>query len=637
MFKLSWFNQGLKIAGACAALTALSQQAFAGCSYTIDKQWNTGFNATITITNTGSTAINGWSVNWSYSGNNRVSRTWNAILSGSNPYSARNESYNSTIAAGSSVSFGMSGSKSGGSAELVTVTGTGCGSVAASSSSVRSSVVPSSVPRSSVAPSSVPRSSTAPSSIPRSSSGTRSSTPTTSGTFRVDGSGNITKNGSVFPVRCGNWFGLEGQFEPKNAANNPGGAPMELFVGNMWWKNTGRTIQQTMTEIKAKGINMVRLPIAPQTLDPTNPQGIGDIRTGGVLKNSASVRQTNARQAMEDFIKLAAENGIQVLVDIHSCSNYIGWRAGVLDAKPPYVDANRPNYDFTREEWSCSATGNPSSVTNIQAYNETKWLANIRDIAGLPAKLGVNNIIGIDIFNEPWGYSWNEWKTLSEKAYAAMNSVNSDMLIFVEGVSGSTVQGNQEPHGDLSIKPNWGENFFGLRDNPLAIPKERLVLSPHTYGPSVFVQNHFLDRSKPGCADAEADSAAEAKCNIVYNVATLRAGWEEHFGKYRAEGYAMVVGEFGGNMDWPKKTTPEEEARWSHITTKVDQQWQNHFVDYMKEKNIQACYWAINPESGDTAGWYLHAFNPVSNAAGFGQWNALDARKTTLLQRLWGL
>ncbi|MES2674405.1 MAG: hypothetical protein V4660_09195 [Pseudomonadota bacterium] len=27
-----------------------------------------------------------------------------------------------------------------------------------------------------------------------------------------------------------------------------------------------------------------------------------------------------------------------------------------------------------------------------------------------------------------------------------------------------------------------------------------------------------------------------------------------------------------------------DQQRWSHITTNVDQQWQNTFADYMKEK-----------------------------------------------------
>ena len=408
----------------------------------------------------------------------------------------------------------------------------------------------------------------------------------------------------------------------------------------MWWAATGRTIQKTMTEIKAKGINVIRLPISPQTLDPTNPQGIGDIEKGGVLKNHASVRQTNARQALEDFIKLADQNDIEVLVDIHSCSNYVGWRKGRLDARPPYVDANRENYGYTREGYSCAPVSTPGVI--VHEYNEAKWLANLKDIAGLSAKLGVDNIIGIDIFNEPWDYTWQEWKTLSEHAYQAINAVNPNVLVFVEGISANA--DNQDgtpatvevvPHGDESTTPNWGENLFEAGTNPIGIPKDRLVFSPHTYGPSVFVQKHFMDPAQPNCAGLEGDAAGNSDCNIVINPTKVRAGWEEHFGYLRSLGYAMVVGEFGGNMDWPQKGSVADRSRWSHITTNVDQQWQETFVTYMKEKNIQACYWSINPESGDTAGWYGHSYDPVSNESGWGTWLDFDARKTSLLQRLW--
>jgi endoglucanase len=403
-------------------------------------------------------------------------------------------------------------------------------------------------------------------------------------------------------------------------------------VGNTSWVNggrgSGRTIQQTMNEIKAQGINMIRLPIAPQTLNPNDPQG-----RGNVLKNHASVRQTNARQAMEDFIKLADQNNIEVLIDIHSCSNYVGWRAGVLDASPPYVDANREDYDFKRENYSCG-TGGPG--VTVHAYNETKWLENLREIAGLEAKLGVDNIIGIDIFNEPWGYTWQEWKGLSERAYQAISAVNPNVLVFVEGVSADTVGGAKEPHGDEDYNPNWGENFYGHRNAPLGIPKDRVVMSPHTYGPSVFVQPHFLDPNQAACNGLKDDAAGNAKCNIVINQQRLEIGWEEHFGFLRDQGYAVVLGEFGGNMDWPKKTELGTQRRWSHITTNVDQQWQNALVNYMKRKDIQGCYWSINPESGDTAGWYGHAYDPQTNRAGWGEWQGFDARKTTLLRNLWG-
>jgi endoglucanase len=654
--------------GISVAMAALSQAASAAiCTYKVDNQWNTGFVATITITNNGTTPINGWTVGWQYSAN-RITNLWNANLTGSNPYSASNLSWNSNIAVGQSVSFGFQGNLNNTSpAEIPTVTGAVCsgnpprssaapssvprssaapssvpGSSVAPSSVPRSSVAPSSVPRSSVAPSSVPRSSVAPSSVPRSSSSVASSTGG-AGTFRVDATGNITKNGTVLPVRCGNWFGLEGRHEPSNDPTNPSGAPMELYMGNTFWANggsgTGRTIQQTMTEITNMGINVVRFPISPQTLNANDPQGKAPF-----LKNHPSVRATNARQAMEDFIKLAAQNNINIIMDIHSCSNYLGWRAGRLDARPPYVDKDRPNYDFKRENYSCAATGNPSSVTNIQAYDEAKWLADLREIAGLPAKLGVNNILGIDIFNEPWDYTWAEWKRLSESAYQAINSVNPNLLVVVEGISGTANNQDgtpatitQVPHGDDATNPNWGENLFEAGANPLNIPKSRLVFSPHTYGPSVFVQKQFMDPAQSQCAGLEGDAAAEARCNIVINAAVLEPGWEEHFGYLRAQGYAMVVGEFGGNLDWPNKGTVADQQKWSHITAGVvDGQWQTAFVNYAKRKNIQGCYWSINPESGDTSGWYGHAYDPVSNTAGWGEWRPFDARKTNLLNTLWG-
>ncbi|MBN2529662.1 MAG: glycoside hydrolase family 5 protein [Deltaproteobacteria bacterium] len=445
------------------------------------------------------------------------------------------------------------------------------------------------------------------------------------GQYRVDADGNITDRGSLFNVRCGNWFGLEGQHEPPDAATNPGGAPMELYVGNMWWNESGRTIQKTMTEIKELGINMIRFPIAPQTLNPNDPQGIGAAQNGGVLKNSPSVMQDNARQAMEDFIKLADQNDLKVLVDIHSCSNYVGWRAGRLNAAPPFADANRKDYEFTREEYTCAS--------GKDEYNEEKWLANIKEIAGLSDSLGVDNIIGIDIFNEPWDYAWAEWKDLAEKAFKTIDSVNPDILIFVEGIGSKTSAGDKIPHGSDETNPNWGENLHSFKDAPLNIPKERLVLSPHTYGPSVFVQKQFVVGTD--CAGMEGDEAGENDCPIKIVSERLYPGWEEHFGYLRDQGYAMVIGEFGGNIDWPQNTRRAEKDMWSHITTQVDLDWQNAFVDYMIEKNIQACYWAINPESGDTGGIYTSPYRADTNESAWGTWSGFDATKVQMLKRYW--
>jgi endoglucanase len=466
---------------------------------------------------------------------------------------------------------------------------------------------------------------------------------TTNAVFRVNAQGRITKNGTVFPVRCGSWFGLEGRHEPSSDPTNPSGAPMELYVGNTFWANggsgTGRTIQQTMAAIAAAGINVVRLPVVPQTLNANDPQGRDPF-----LKNHASVRIANSRLALETFIRAAAQNNIEVMLDMHSCSNFVGWRKGRLEARPPWVDRDRDNYDFKRESFSCSATGNPPGVTTIHAYNQTLWLNDLRTLAGLGQQLGVSNIIGIDIYNEPWDYTWAEWRTLTAAAYNAINAVNPNTLLFVQGISASA--GNQDgtpttitqvPHGNTATNPNWGENLFEAGANPPAVPRERLVYSPHTYGPSVFVQKQFMDPAQPACAGLEGDAAGDARCNVVINPTLLRSGWEEHFGYLKSQGYAIVVGEFGGNLDWPLgQASIRDRNRWGYLTPGTDGQWQNAFVQYMVDKGIEGCYWSINPESGDTAGWYGHAFDPISNTAGWGEWRDFDARKTTLLNRLWG-
>lgn len=584
-------------------LAIATSHVYAGeCTYQVDASWNTGFVSTIKIKNDTATAIDDWQVSWSYQ-NNQISSIWNAELA--DGYTATPLSWNRSIAPGQSIEFGLQGTLNGGLVETPVISGDVC---------TTGPVDP----------------------------GPVDPDPVDDGLFRVNEHGNITKNGDEIPIQCGNWFGLEGRHEPSNDSVNPGGAPMELYVGNSFWANdgqgTGRTIQQTMDEIKDMGMNVIRFPIAPQTLDPTNPQGMAPY-----LKNHPNVVATNARQQMEDFIKLADENDIQVIIDIHSCSNYVGWRAGRLDARPPFVDITRTDYDFLREGYSCAATGNPDSVTKIQAYDKEKWLDNLRDIAGLSETLKVSNILGIDVFNEPWDYSWAEWKSLTEEAYVAINEVNPNILIFVEGISDS--YGNQDgtpdtigdsPHGESSSTPNWGENFYEFGDNPINIPKDRLVLSPHAYGPSVFVQPMYMDPSQPKCDGLKGHEAGEAKCNIVIDPVRLKPSWEEHFGYLRDQGYAMVMGEFGGNMDWPDKASLGDQKLWGgHITPGVDKEWQAVFTDYMVEKDIDGCYWGMNPESGDTGGWYEHAYDPNTNPGGWGEWLDFEPRKTNLLHKIW--
>ncbi|MFF3418665.1 glycoside hydrolase family 6 protein [Streptomyces sp. NPDC002698] len=104
--------------GAAAAVPAdVGANAVAAIPCTVDykvqNQWDTGFTAAVTVTNNGA-AKSSWAVKWSYAGNQKVTSGWNAkITQSGTAVTAANETYNGTLATGSSVSFGFNGSYSG--------------------------------------------------------------------------------------------------------------------------------------------------------------------------------------------------------------------------------------------------------------------------------------------------------------------------------------------------------------------------------------------------------------------------------------------------------------------------------------------------------------------------------------------
>ncbi len=131
--KVLGHSKVLSIAGLLGWVALAGQAQAANCSYTINSEWSTGFTGTITIANNGTTAINGWNVGWQYT-SNKITSSWNASVSGSNPYTASNLDWNKNISPGQSVSFGFQGDKNGGSAEIPTLTGNVCSNTVTSTS-----------------------------------------------------------------------------------------------------------------------------------------------------------------------------------------------------------------------------------------------------------------------------------------------------------------------------------------------------------------------------------------------------------------------------------------------------------------------------------------------------------------------
>jgi len=76
-----------------------------GChiTYAITNSWSTGFQVAITIANTGTTPINGWSLAWTFPGNQQINNLWNGALTQTGASVTVNSlSYNGSIPAGGS-------------------------------------------------------------------------------------------------------------------------------------------------------------------------------------------------------------------------------------------------------------------------------------------------------------------------------------------------------------------------------------------------------------------------------------------------------------------------------------------------------------------------------------------------------
>lgn len=72
--------------------------------------WPGGFTANVTITNTGTAAINGWTLGFTFPGDQTVTHGWNAtVTQHGTGVTASNLAYDATIAPGASQSFGFQG------------------------------------------------------------------------------------------------------------------------------------------------------------------------------------------------------------------------------------------------------------------------------------------------------------------------------------------------------------------------------------------------------------------------------------------------------------------------------------------------------------------------------------------------
>lgn len=97
----TFLRGGLKMGNSCEV------------SYAADA-WNGAFNGSVTIRNTGTTPVQGWTVTWAWTGNQQITYAWDAsVTQTGTQVTARDAGHNSYIGPGSSQSLGFSATVTG--------------------------------------------------------------------------------------------------------------------------------------------------------------------------------------------------------------------------------------------------------------------------------------------------------------------------------------------------------------------------------------------------------------------------------------------------------------------------------------------------------------------------------------------
>ncbi|MGD1219840.1 cellulase family glycosylhydrolase [Streptomyces krungchingensis] len=311
------------------------------------------------------------------------------------------------------------------------------------------------------------------------------------------------------PVRIAgiNWFGFE-------TGNH--------VVHGLW----SRDYKSMIDQMKSLGYNTIRLPYSDDLFKGTVPDSIDF--SGG---KNADLQGLDSLQVMDRIVTYAGRDGLKVILDRH-----------------------RPD------------SGGQSALWYTPAVPESTWIADLKALAARYA--GQDTVIGIDLHNEPhdpacWGCGDTavDWRLAAQRAGNAVLSVNSRLLVFVEGVQ--TYNG---------VSGWWGGNLMGAGQYPVQLDvADRVVYSAHDYATSVAQQSWFSDPSFP---------------------ANMPGVWDKYWGYLFKQDIAPVwVGEFGTTLQSP-----------------VDQKWLAALVSYLRPTgtygadSISWTFWSWNPNSGDTGG-----------------------------------
>ncbi len=254
------------------------------------------------------------------------------------------------------------------------------------------------------------------------------STGIASGFLHTEGSQIVDSAGHNVKLTGVNWFGGEGYAF----------APQGLWVDSY---------QHQMDKMKELGFNTIRLPYSDAMLDKGRmPTGID------YSKNPDLVGKTSL-EVFDKIIDYAQKTGLKIILDHHRSGD--------------------------------GASANENGLWYTPEYPEATMIANWKMLAQRYA--GNDAVVGADLHNEPhnpttWGDGGaNDWAHAAERIGNAIQSVNKDWLLIVEG---NEVYNNQWYW--------WGGNLLGQNNYDVTFnTPNKLVYSVHDYGPSLHMMDWF--------------------------------------------------------------------------------------------------------------------------------------------------
>ena len=184
-------------------------------------------------------------------------------------------------------------------------------------------------------------------------------------------------------------------------------------------------------------------------------------------------------------------------------------------------------------------------------------------------------VIGADLWNEPkmkasWGYNpETDWNLAAERVGAAIQNVNPDWLIFVEGIG---------------VDYWWGGNLQGVKTHPVRLPiPNKVVYSVHEYIIDLYPQPWFtFNTSYPGGPFP----------------GNMRNIWDSMWGYIVKNDIAPVwVGEFGTDF----KNEPWDTLWLPRLLKYMEGEFTTDGVNDLLpgQTGLSWSWWAINPDLQD--------------------------------------